>query len=404
MKGSLADTQIKGKYMDEYNEVIIWGASQRGRLIYEALQVLGVRVTCFIDNNKRNDFCDLKIMNPQDVILNLDNDSIIIIASLRSSVTKEIKEEIINYGYKGSVMTSYDFYMNYERNALLFNKKEKYVIDYENKIKNWFDSFLDEVRFWRMQVADRKGDWHFSYRDKFKKKEFQCERLLKKIGGLNGSEIILDVGCGICSPHGKMWKGVPLNFVQVDPLAHFYNQINRRFMLEINDDECVETVKFGMFELLSSFFGEEYCDYLLIDNALDHCIDPVRALKECINVVKTGGFVSLSHHTNEAYRENFYGLHQWNICCNGNNELCIWNNNDYINVNKELGANVEIEVWNERGDVDHSPYGITVCNIKKIKSMDVSGDKWKWTGIVMDCMMDKMSDVSYSTNMIKIMY
>ncbi len=381
--------------------VYIWGACERGGVILDCLKKLDIDVISFLDNKKYGEYCSLKIVPPLNILNCLDENTIIIIGSLRYDTVLDIQNQIEKCVFSGQVLTSYDFYMMYERKLMFSTRRISYKIDYEKLISNWFNHFLDEVRFWRYQVADDKGGWHYTYRNRFKKREFDCERIKNET--LIGDEIILDVGCGISSQYGKYVKGKLINLISVDPLAHFYNEINRRFVTNLSSDEQVDDVRFGMFELLSAFFGKNYCDYILIDNALDHCIDPLVALKECLNVVKKGGIVSLRHHTNEAYRENYHGLHQWNISTNENNELFIWNNTEFINVNKELGENVEINSWHEKGHFKYSPFGLTVSNIKKLAELDENANKWRWAGMVMNCMMKKLSEVSYATEMTKIM-
>jgi len=292
-----------------FDNIYIWGTAFRGGQIYNELTNQNIKVTAFIDSYKRNEEIDgIAVLFPAQVLCDENVNAVIIIASLKYESNEQIKGAITNSKYRGKFFTNYEYYMNYERNFLLKESQEEVLLEdsFDKKIANWFDTFLSEVDFWRNQVANPKGEWNWCYRGKFQKKQFSCERLPFKI---NGDETILDVGCGICSPYGKYLDEKKINLVQVDPLAEFYNQINSRFVIAEKEDEEVDLVHFGMFEFLTYQFGCEYADVILIDNALDHCIDPYCALCECISTVKKGGTVSLKHHENEAFRENYANHH-----------------------------------------------------------------------------------------------
>jgi len=387
-----------------FDNIYIWGTAFRGGQIYNELTNQNIKVTAFIDSYKRNEEIDgIAVLFPAQVLCDENVNAVIIIASLKYESNEQIKGAITNSKYRGKFFTNYEYYMNYERNFLLKESQEEVLLEdsFDKKIANWFDTFLSEVDFWRNQVANPKGEWNWCYRGKFQKKQFSCERLPFKI---NGDETILDVGCGICSPYGKYLDEKKINLVQVDPLAEFYNQINSRFVIAEKEDEEVDLVHFGMFEFLTYQFGCEYADVILIDNALDHCIDPYCALCECISTVKKGGTVSLKHHENEAFRENYAGLHQWNIFVNEYGELFFWNKNTCINVNKLLEEYVEIKAWHEEGNLQYNPYGAVVCNLTKKKDFVNNTNLKEKVGVVMSEMMRKMADVKYATDMIRTMW
>ena len=202
-------------------------------------------------------------------------------------MTEDIISILEEKEFSGKVITYYEFHKDFERDYLI----EKAINSHQEKsddsdrVRQWFLSFLDEVRFWRFQVADKNGDWHYTYRRKFRKKEFECKRLPKRP---TSHQLVMDVGCGICSPYGHYLDGQKMNLITLDPLAYFYNQINQRFLNDLTDEEEIPIVQFGMFEILSANYGKNYCDFVLVDNALDHCINPLQALIECINTVKVG--------------------------------------------------------------------------------------------------------------------
>jgi hypothetical protein len=67
--------------------------------------------------------------------------------------------------------------------------------------------------------------------------------------------------------------------------------------------------------------------------------------------VKPRGQVLLHHVVDEAEREGYYGLHQWNFC-RRNDDFVIWNRRGHVNVNRELADLAEVT----RIDVSDSTY------------------------------------------------
>jgi len=60
-------------------------------------------------------------------------------------------------------------------------------------------------------------------------------------------------------------------------------------------------------------------------NALDHCQDPYKALREMVRVCKSGGWIYLNHIAHEGRRQGYSGLHQWNIDVTDNGDCILWN-------------------------------------------------------------------------------
>ncbi len=196
-----------------------------------------------------------------------------------------------------------------------------------------------------------------------------------------------------------------VRLIGIDPLASFYNQINQRFEKEHNLKFKISPVEFGFFELLSYQYGSEYSDYILIDNALDHCIDPFAAIIECLRVLKTGGTLVTRHHVDEAYKAFYSGLHQWNICCDQNGDFIIWNRNNYVNVTQELEDYAEIKVEKETISSGVVPFGIVACNLtkkKELPSMYLAEERQR-AGAFMKGFAEKLSDLQFAMKYLEIM-
>lgn len=247
---------------------------------------------------------------------------------------KEVIEEIANrFKNKVRVIKSDEVQKKYWDNIAVpmrENLDERYYVCYSKQIEIWIYNLMSEVEYW-IDVCKNKKEVN-QIRYSMIHKEFHCERLHKKI---ELDSIVIDAGCGICSKYGK--KGVKL--ISLDPLAYFYNVINNK--LHMTDNEII----FGLFEFVSSYFESDYADIILIDNALDHCIDPFRSIIECLTILKKDGILSMRHRRGEAVYEGYTGLHKWNIDVDNSGCFIIWNKNNKINISKILSEIVQIEVF-----------------------------------------------------------
>jgi SAM-dependent methyltransferase len=125
---------------------------------------------------------------------------------------------------------------------------------------------------------------------------------------------ILDVGAGPLTVVGKWWKNCNIDLVAVDPLADEYD-----ILLEQNHLDPPVRTKKCLGENLSTEFGRETFDLVTAINSIDHAEDPVQIVDQMYSVCKLGGFLVLSHIQNEAKKEGYRGLHQWNLSLQDNN-------------------------------------------------------------------------------------
>jgi len=143
--------------------------------------------------------------------------------------------------------------------------------------------------------------------------------------------------------------------------------------LDIEDNKVLRKeeykCKFGMFEFMSNFFERDYADLIIINNALDHCIDPYRSLIECYQVLKKDGCLHMEHTRAAAVYENWSGLHKWNIdCING--EFVIWNYEHAVNISEVLKDSAEVVVSYDEQEIDRASQIITI-DIYKRKEIDL---------------------------------
>lgn len=181
-----------------------------------------------------------------------------------------------------------------------------------------------------------------------------------------------------------------MNLIGIDPLADAYNKLNIEFSQK-KGTALPPKVQFGFFEFMHYFKKNKECDVILIDNALDHCIDPVQAILSCFYILKIGGCLSLCHSVDEALHANYTGLHQWNLTSSDKSEFIIWNNNHFYNVTHTLEKYAEIETYIKRTKNESYVFGSIICNIVKKREIPFEWLKKNIeAGKIMECLMEKV--------------
>lgn len=252
-------------------------------------------------------------------------------------------------------------YLAQVRNQLQYH----WNIDFEKQASIWLENFSSEVDFWVKEVASPDGKYHRNYIDRIKNQDFLGldPSPVAFTQNLKAGSIIMDIGCGLAPLYGpRLPSSEVIQMIAIDALAPFYNKINQK-CAKGQVREC----RFGMFEFIADSFAENYCDGILINNALDHSIDPYKSIIECLYVLKNGGKMRLHHHLSEAVNGNFDGLHKWNFDYNAKNEFTIWNLENAVNVSEELKQIADIEVVHSDDNVDRKDQFITVDITKKGK-------------------------------------
>jgi SAM-dependent methyltransferase len=131
---------------------------------------------------------------------------------------------------------------------------------------------------------------------------------------------IADLGAGMFSTTGSTWPFSVVHLYPSDFLANEYNQ-----MLKEAGLIPLIPVEFQNMEELT--YENEFFDIIVCINALDHCEHPLKALQEMLRVLKKGGWIYIKCPKNNALRRKYAGLHQWNICKDGQ-DFSIWNKSE----------------------------------------------------------------------------
>ena len=228
----------------------------------------------------------------------------------------------------------------------------------------WSHQIEEEVEFWR-EFLMRKGEPNYANGFRFRTDpDSPLQPLVTETLDMPpGSTVrILDVGAGPLTWLGKVWEGHSVEITATDALSEHYNSL----LAEVGLIPLVRTIKADA-ERLTEVVSAGYFDLAHSRNALDHCYDPLEAIRQMAQAVKPGGKVLLQHVPNEGETQDYHGLHQWNFCAR-EGQFLIWNNRGHINVGRRLADLVEV---------------VRVEQIEQIELEDLTGGKRPWLVVVL---------------------
>ena len=154
-----------------------------------------------------------------------------------------------------------------------------------------------------------------------------------------------------------------------------------------------------MFEFIANFYDENFCDGILINNALDHCIDPYKSIIECLYVLKEGGTMRMRHHRAEAVYGSYCGLHKWNLDYNSNDEFIIWNQANAVNISNCFKKIADIKIVHSDDNSQRDDQFIAV-DITKKKSFDLEDffdlkKERRQLAFLVECLMNWIAEHNY---------
>lgn len=380
---------------------IVWGAGNYGRRLVPMLDEEGYAITAFCDMDRelegsRIHGYEVISVDKAAEMCRGDKGLSVIIGIFDYAAAEDVKGRIRDqFPDHTDVKSGHDIQDAYENRILRLchqNMVFRWNVELGEAFQTWLDHLMSEAAYWVKEVADRRGRNH-GYNVMCRKNDsFDHKEILREI---RADETVMDIGCGLVSRFGsRLGHGGTVKLVPVDALAHFYNVINDRIQDGYKKDyRC----RFGLFEFLGNTFGRNYADYIIVDNALDHCIDPWRSLVECLYVLKTDGRMYMNHRRAEAVYEGWSGLHRWNIDCDGG-ELIIWNKENAVNVTERLKEIADISVtYDDAGGVrERQNLGVRIVKKKDFELSAFLGlhkENAVLTGMV-DRLMEKLSSDS----------
>lgn len=213
--------------------------------------------------------------------------------------------------------------------------------EYKQYYKKWLSGLESEIVFWKSYMEEQGGIYFYGYEKTISpNRKFELEDEIP-IENFGKDYSFVDVGSGPFSRCGNITNKVRLQALSLDPLANIY-----KILKEENHINNGIRIEMGFVELLSKYFPENAFDMVHMSNSLDHCFDAVYGIFQLLYICKIGGKVILRHCENEARRENYEGLHQWNLSLhNDENTFIIWRGKKRYNISKIFRKYADIELY-----------------------------------------------------------
>ena len=208
------------------------------------------------------------------------------------------------------------------------NMEFKWDVDLLESFQIWLDNLNSEIDFLLEYGLNRDAESAPYLKESRRRNRREVPFKEPDLGvEVKDGDVVMDIRCALMTNFGEKISDGFVELVPVDPLAYYYNMMNAKDEMAI---ERTYYCHFGMFELISNLFGENYARCIYISNSMDHSFDPYRGLIKCLFTVKENGIIKLRHRRAEAVHENWSGLHKWNFdCIKGN--FVIWNKENAIN-------------------------------------------------------------------------
>jgi len=229
----------------------------------------------------------------------------------------------------------------------------------------WHINLANEIQFWDDYFRTKGFRWAESYENRFNANRPLGTLISELVEQIDSEEVtILDVGAGPLTALGTGHPTKKILLTPVDVLAGKYDRI----FLKYGIIPPIRT-RYGVAEKLTKTFAMSCFDLVYSRNAIDHCSDPYKAIKEMLAVAKPGGYVLLEHSINEAQKENWSGLHKWNFA-EQDGEFCISGKKGSTNVTRLLRNQAEVKC--EASDVE-TDWLVVLIRKKKPSQSLVSG-------------------------------
>jgi SAM-dependent methyltransferase len=218
-----------------------------------------------------------------------------------------------------------------------------------------------EVAYWEEWLATKGGKWGEEYAFRFDPAaEVSDPALRRALSATSAEDVsIVDVGAGPASIVGCRFPGKRLTVIAVDPLADSY----ARLLAKANVVPPVRTACLHG-EHLVERFGHDRFDIAYARNALDHAVDPTVIIEQMLDVVRVHGYVVLRHVRNEAERQAYGQLHQWNFE-ERDGQLVVWRAGHETRVGDLLADRCVMTCHTE--PADDSGAASVVCVIRKVR-------------------------------------
>ncbi|WP_368414748.1 methyltransferase domain-containing protein [Falsiroseomonas sp.] len=199
--------------------------------------------------------------------------------------------------------------------------EEKWEAGKANELRFWESLFPEGGQFSRDALAKIAKIYHARLETKNK---IEIPELSPLISRIQKKELqTLEVGPGPIPRLGiiKTEKHIIVN--TLDPLTEEYLQMMRSRDIDISSLFPRGRFVSGMAEKATEYFDIGSMDLIYCSNALDHCADPIAAVRSLFEICAPGGAMYLSGLEDEGEYEKYSGFHQWNLKAEGDN-LTVW--------------------------------------------------------------------------------
>ncbi len=210
----------------------------------------------------------------------------------------------------------------------------------------WSSALAEELAFWKYWLTTGEAEIAAQRRDRLNAGRRPLMPALAAPALAGETVRVLDVGAGPLTTLGtRLDDGRVAEVVAVDPLAARYAEL----LAGLGIEAPIPTVH-GEGETLVAQFGDGAFDGVYCANALDHCHSPIEVVRQMVSVVKPGGAVGLLCYRNGGEREEYGGLHQWNVTVR-DGRLVIWSRDREIDVAAQLAGSATVEARRVEGDL-----------------------------------------------------
>jgi SAM-dependent methyltransferase len=181
------------------------------------------------------------------------------------------------------------------------------------------DGADDEMEFWR-DVVSRFKRGEMPWLEEQLREVSVSDVIRQNVKSGDGEIQVLDVGSG---PFGTMVGGYldgrQVRITGIDPLADEY----RTLQMELGVTSPMSLLN-GTAEDMDSITERDFFDFVNSDNAIDHCFDPGRSIRNMVRAAKPGGIVRIKVFVNEGEFTGYSGFHQWNFATLSD-RVAVWN-------------------------------------------------------------------------------
>ncbi|NBG88392.1 methyltransferase domain-containing protein [Isachenkonia alkalipeptolytica] len=160
---------------------------------------------------------------------------------------------------------------------------------------------------------------------------------------------LLDVGAGPITRLGYNWEDRIIHIEAVDVNGDLYQKLFKKH----NITPPVIT-KNSEAEKIHELYEGETFDFAFSRNALDHCYDPIKGIKNMVDLIKPQRYAVLLHRRNEGLSQGYRGAHLWNFDVE-QDQVIVYNPSKKYKLREELSG-VEVQYKLEQTPKDEWIY------------------------------------------------